>query len=611
MAYTESSISYFENDLAKIRAKPGMYIGSTDAEGVSNLLRECIDNALDEAKAGRNNLVRVHVAKELTVIDNGVGIPVGKHPIAKISTLTHVLTSLQSSGKMAGEAYKNAIGTHGAGLKAVNALSANLRVWTYRKDSGGWYFTQFQKGKQKVAVKKCLAPKFEGVALKSGTMIQFVPDPEIFGNAIVAMKQLLEWAKISSYLNPGVLFSIKGATLAEKTFKSVNGAQDYLLYALKKLGLESEGKLVIITTPAVDIALAFTVGQDCHMDWFTNTVKNSDGGFHADSMLKALMESLKPFGKKFTLSDLRAGLVGLFNIRMNAPTFSSQTKDKLVDLRAKEPCYNECLALFNAWWLKNKAQARALAQRAAEYNKAVIDFRQNTKAMRKLHVSKRIKVLLPGKLTQAVGFKPQEKELYLVEGESAGGTAKIARMPNQEIFALRGKILNAARNTPAKVLASDEIIGILQAIGFDPSLKEPMCNLRVGRVILLPDSDIDGKHIAALLLTLLWKYIPHLIHNGMVYTVAAKEFTVMYKGKRLFADSLEGIQQQTGGILPKDVSHLKGWGEASAIALSEMAFNPTMRRLFRILPPKDRQSANTFDLIMNNDVSYRKKLLGV
>ena len=612
--YTEKDISYTKNDLEKIRLSPGMYIGPLDSDGIFNLLREVCDNALDEAKAGRNNLVHVSITDQpITVVDAGVGIPVKKHPQAKISTLTYILTVLQSSGKMKGNAYKHSIGRHGAGLKAVNALSSMLKVWTYRQDAGGWHVTEFKQGKQTIAVKKCTAPKLPGgKALKSGTMIQFQPDTSMFGKAKLVVKRVLEWAKISAYLNPNVTIKIDHAGKSQ-VFLSKNGPADYLENKLKQLELTAVGKPIIASTEAIDIAIAFTESQDCHMDWFTNTVRNADGGHHADSMVKALMASLKPYaGKsKFTVSDLKAGLVGLFNLRMDVPTFSGQTKDKLVDERAKQPCYDEVLSVLTAWWAKNKTQARTIIQRASEYNKAVVDFRQNAKAMRQLKVPKSQKVLLPGKLVQAYGVKPGDKELILVEGDSAAGTCKAARFPHQEVLSLRGKILNAARYSTAKVLESAEVIGILQAIGFNPALKEPTQHLRVGRITLLPDQDVDGRHICSLLLTLLWKYVPSLIKEGRVHTVAAKEFTVEYNGKQVFANSLEEIRKLCDGNLPKNISHIKGWGELEPEHLRVMAFDAKTRRLYRVLPPKDAKSAKEFDLVMAEDPTYRKKLLGV
>ncbi len=617
MRYTENEISYFDSDLAKIRAKPGMYVGSVDEDGVLKLVTECTDNALDEAAAGRNSSVEVWVDDARTsfvIADRGVGIPVKKHPKANISTLTHVLTALQSSGKMrSGEAYKNAIGTHGVGLKGVNALSTEMTVTTYRKDAGGWFTTTFREGKEKKKVSKCQAPVLpDGTKARLGTIVSFTVDPKIFGKHKLLLDRLSDWARMASYLNPKVDIALHHRG-KHRNYRSERGMFDYIDWKLKNLSLDAVGKPLILRTDALDIAIAFTGSPDCHMNYYTNTVINRDGGFHADYMLKALMASLKPYAPKkakFTLGALKAGMVGMLNIRMDAPSFSSQTKDKLVDERAKQPCYDECLKMFTEAFAKNKTFAKQICQRAAEFAAATIDFRNNAKAMRELK-KRPSKGLLPGKLAQAIGCSDDKRELFVVEGDSAGGTAKVARDRSfQEILSLKGKIVNAERKKQDEVLSSEEVLNILKAIGFDPSKPDPTKHLRVGRVLILSDADVDGRHIDALLITLLYKYLPKLFEDGRVFIVKSYEFVARVNDKSVFADSLEKMKARCGGKLPKQVTQLKGLGEMGEEDLRQMAFNPATRKLWQIKLP-DAAGNKLFKQVMGESVEYRRQMLGI
>ncbi len=426
MSYAEKHITAFKSDLAKIRARASMYIGPTDSDGVFNLVREVLDNGLDEAKAKRNSFVGVWVlesGRRFVVVDYGVGIPVKIHPKAKISTLTHVLTSLQSSGKMTAEAYQNSVGVHGVGIKAVTALASKLTVWTFRKDAQGWHSTSFGSGKETAPVKKCAAPKLpDGTTPKNGTVFDFTVDPKIFASAKLDPVRLNKWAKISSFLNPNVAIKVTFEGKEPATYISKNGLQDYVDFRVAKDKVQILGKPIILSHSMVDIGIAFTDGIDVGVDFFTNTVANPDGGFHADTLFKVLYDTLKPYAgkRKFTAMSVKAGIIGILNVRLNSPKFSSQTKEKLVDEAAKAPLYEILKSEFATVWTKNKTFARNVCKRAADYAQAHVDFRNNAKVMRALKVPKG-KALLPGKLMAAVHCKPEEREVFILEGESAGG----------------------------------------------------------------------------------------------------------------------------------------------------------------------------------------------
>lgn len=613
--YDASNITYFESDLHKVRAKPQMYIGAVDNTGVFTILREAMDNAVDEYQAGNNKSVEIFLgADELWVVDTGRGIPVEKHPVAKKSTLTVALTSLQSSGKMdatGGGAYATSIGTHGVGLKATNALSRAFDVWTCRKNE--WWHTRFEAGNEKKPVTKAKAPKLpNGKTPKTGTIIRFIPDPTIFGKHKLVPKDVINWAEMTAYMNPGLTISatMNGKT---KTWLSKRGITELIEKRVTESKANLVGKMFVHSSKQMDLAIAFTDAEGVSMNAYTNTVFNLEGGTHLVAFYDALFRSLKDYkGPKcdFTPTDLREGMIGVLNYKIASPRFDSQTKEKLVDERVAKPCLAECEDVLKKFWDKNKSMAKALTQRAAELRKATFDFQQNKKLMRELKPSSKSKMLLPGKLTGCPKCKPEKRELFLVEGDSAGGTAKLARNKDyQEVFYLRGKILNSMRSKDSQVFASEEVIGILKAIGFDPSHKDPMSNLRVGRIIWLSDPDDDGYHINTLGLTLLYKYLPRLFDLGKVFIVAASEYTAKVGGKRVYGNSLEAIAKLNGGKVPNTTLHIKGWGEVNPDTLRELAFDPNTRRMYRVMPPTD--GGKVFRFIMSDDPTYRKKMLGV
>lgn len=425
--YSEDDISYFETDLEKIRVKPQMFIGATDQTGVFTIIREPSDNGVDEARAGRNSLIHIFAEKgdAYWICDSGVGIPVKKHPKAKISTLTHVLTSLQSSGKMSGSAYKSAIGTHGVGLKASNALSESMEVWTYREDAKGWHYTKFEKGVEKVAVKKIKSgPKLpNGKTPKLGTVVRFVPDSTIFSSLKVDPAQIETWCEITSYMNAGLTLKftdIKGKT---KEFLSKDGITEYLVKRLAEFKATAlNPKPLFHQSDTLELALSFADVEGTEIQFFTNTIRNVDEGFHADAFYKALAKSLDPYKGKlvYTPGDLKEGLVGILNYKIDAPQFSSQTKEKLVDVRMQVPCYDECLAVFESYWKANKTIAKQIVERAAVLRKKTSDFLKDKK------LAKNVKSATKGLSTKFADCSPSkvpfpDRELYLVEGDSAGG----------------------------------------------------------------------------------------------------------------------------------------------------------------------------------------------
>lgn len=796
--YSESDISGFFSDIEKIQAKPALYIGELGQAGINTIVREPCDNSVDEARAGRNTLVNIMIPKDGSywVQDEGVGIPVKMHPKMKISTLTHVLTNLQSSGKMQGSAYKSAIGTHGVGIKATNAFSREFEVWTYRKDAGGWHYTKFERGVEKVKPKKVTKPPKlpNGKRPKLGTILRFVPDEKYFGKEKINIDQLKNWCEMTSYMNVGLRIQLLDG---KKQYEWVSklGIREYLEKRLKDLKATpiSKNRYVFHNSESLELAVYFTDVEGSAMEFFTNTIRNAEAGVHADDMYKALVEALKPFKGKlhYTPSDLKEGLVGVLNYKINAPMFDSQTKEKLVDNRVKGQCYKECLEVFEKFFKENKSLAKDLVQRAAELRKRTADFLKDKKLIKKVKAASKG---LSAKLADVSNTKTpiEDRELYLVEGDSAGGSSKVARFRDfQAVFSLKGKPLNVMEATKDRVNKNAEIAGIFAGIGLDLGHKDPISKIRFGKIIILADADVDGPvvgstpvltldgrnptikelyeqwlrdkqpvwvlsrnevgelvpaqgiprfikkfrklvritldngtvlkcttshkwmmadqdaddprrieylgnefvkatdlkvgdrldsvyftkslivdgvdksdlskfidknrhnhriakirvvklrkpmdfycmsvpetgnfffadkngngvgssncHIRTLLYTLFWKYLPDLIKQGRLYVVDSPEFITHYKGKLYFGSSKEDLYNQVG-TRKIDIRHLKGWGEANAEDLQPMAFDPKTRRLFRVLPPKDKAGALQFQALMGKSPAYRQQLLGV
>jgi DNA gyrase subunit B len=632
LTYTEDEISGFTRDLEKIQAKPTLFIGPTDDAGVFTLLRECMDNAVDEARAGRNDTIRIFIEGRngpFWVLDNGVGIPVGIHKKMKISTLTHVITNLQSSGKMkAGVAYKSAVGTHGVGIKATNALSSSFEVWTHRKDAGGWHYTKFERGHEKQAVKKLkTGPGLskQKLAVDKGTLIKFTPDPKFFGKHKISLKDVARWARMTSYMNPGLRI-ILSADGKHKEWKSKDGIKDYLNERVEKLGATLFSKKTIFhNSGTMELILAFADVEGAQVEFFTNTVRNVEEGVHADDVYKALFDSLKPHMKvkepkktkkkkkkkaegskyPFTPKDLSDGLLGLVNYKIDAPQFDSQTKEKLVDQRVKGACYEEAVGVFTKFWKENAKLAKDLIARATLLREKTSDFLKDKKLLKNVGAAKKA---MSSKLAPVVGrTPPEERELFIVEGDSAGGGAKRARDKSfQAIYPMKGKPLNVMDAKQDNINKNAEVTGLLAAIGADEKGKKGVPAILYGKIIIMADPDVDGKHITCLDFATLWKYRPDLFKSGNVYVVKSPLYIAKKAGKVYFGDEKEDIYK-AAGTKSIDCTYIKGWGEVDEEDL-DIALNPAVRTLYKVGPPKVN---GVFEGILGKKPEARKKLLGV
>lgn len=624
--YTEDSITGFTRDLEKIQSRPNMYIGPTDSSGIYTITREPADNAVDEARAGRNSLVEIIIGKDgyFWVIDAGVGIPVGMHKKMKISTLTHVLTNLQSSGKMSGDAYKHSIGTHGVGIKATNALSKEFDVWTFRKDSGGWHHTRFEHGKEVSKVKKLKSgPRTPTGSPKLGTVIRFKPDEKFFKKHRIEPKQLALWCQMTAYMNSGLSVKLTVGSKS-KTWKFKDGIKDYISNRVEKTGANPfSKKYIFVNTEKIEMALVFTDLEGSSMEFFTNTVRNVDGGVHADDLYKALFDSLKPHMKikektktkkkskksdgpkyPFTPTDIQDGLMGLLNYKINAPLFSGQTKEKLVDDRVKGACYEDVKKHLEKFWKENSTLAKQLIQRATDLRSKTADFLKDKKLLKNVGASKKA---ISSKLAGVVGRTPvEERELFIVEGDSAGGGCKRARDKSfQAVYPMKGKPLNVMEAQKEKINNNAEVTGLLAAIGADQIVKGKPIVL-YGKIIIMADPDVDGKHITCLDFATLWKYRPDLFRDGYIYVVKSPLFIGKKSGKTYFGDTKEQIYDKYGSK-NIDCTYIKGFGEVNEEDLS-IFLDPKQRVLYKVGPPT---KSGAFELLMGKKPAYRKNLLGV
>lgn len=621
--YSGKNIKTFDHDVDKIRMRPTQYLGEEGDHMVLTMAREPFDNCVDEHLAKRNDAIHIVFdppARQITVIDEGHGIPTEMRKVQgkKISTLTAVFTQLQAGGKFDDAAYEKSRGTHGVGVTATNALSEKLQVWSAYK--GKLVTQKFVKGHPVTDLVRAKPPVFGSgkhtIKMKpKGTAVSFVPDPSVVGKkAKLVIGDLLKMVDQTAYLNPKLKITVTVVGKGTKVFHHKGGVADYLKHTIQKLKCGTLGKPCIINHKDFDVAFQFSdYDGDGAFVGYTNSLPNVDGGVHIDvfrnELFKVLQAKAGARAKEFKERDLREGLVGLVDWKLSGPKFSSQTKEKLVDTRVKDHAKTLHDAI-KKFFDQNKSLAKQIIARAGELAALKEEQLKDKRALRELKTTRNNSKLPPPTKLTTSQVKPEHRELYLVEGDSAGGHAKYARLPHQEILKLKGKILNVLRDAKGKAFESDEVLNIMLSIGYDPNKKDPYDHLRVGRVILLTDPDPDGYHIASLVLALNVKYLRPLFERGMVFVCQAKEFTCEYKGVRYFGDSIEEIKK----LLPKGanppIQHIKGWGEVDASLLREVAFDPTKRKLIK-LNPMSSEDVKKFTLLMSEDIEYRKKLLRI
>lgn len=631
--YDASSIKHLSSKDA-VRKKPSMYIGPTDGSGIFTLIREVLDNAKDENLAGHGRHCEVFVDDDGSywITDDGRGMPVGDMQVTdsvsgkkySMPALQAITSLLHAGGKLdqGNTAYKISAGSHGVGQKASNFLSDLFEVWTFSKmtraEPPRWYHIGYEKGVLKSPMRMLKAAPdhpFLDKKVSKGTVVHLKPDLTIFSEKKFPLSMVAEWGQIAAYFSNKLKITFAHHSGKQREFYAEDGPSEYVADKVTKLKCKPLNPLVFsLRNELVDCVFQFTDADACELQAFTNGLNNPDKGFHFNSLFTALYASLEPYIKKkqeFSPAEIKEGVVGLINMKLSAPQFSSQTKEKLSDARAGKPLQDMLLKAFTEFFTKHKALASQVCERAFALRQLKTQFTASKQVLNKLKSVARIG--LPAKAAVSPNCKPEDRELYLLEGESAASLARSALFSGfQELLPLKGKPSNSLKKSEEQVLLDQEIIYTLAMIGFNPNSPEPLGKLRVGKVIFLADPDADGAHINCLLLALKVKYLPGLIEQGRVYVADTPEFFSETKGGYIFGDSIPDMKAKlaTAGYPNSRINHVKGYGEFELGPLRQLVFAPETRRLIQ-LQPMTKKDKDTFQTIMGESVEGRKLLLGV
>jgi len=614
--YDASSIEVLEG-LEPVRRRPGMYIGGTDERALHHLVAEVLDNAMDEAVAGHASRIEVRVedGNTVTIADNGRGIPTGEHPkYPGKSTLEVILTTLHSGGKFSGKAYATSGGLHGVGVSVVNALSSHTRVEVARDKQ--LYAQEFSKGQALGGIEE-LGP----TPNRRGTTVTFSPDPEIFGERKFSPKRLFKLVRSKAYLFAGVEIRWKCAeSLAsddvpqEAVFKFPGGLADHLA---EQIG----GRECVTSQPfagsqdfaeeqgRVEWAIAWPLFSDGSTSWYCNTVPTPDGGTHEQGLRAALTKGLRAFGdltgvkkaKDLTADDVMNGAEVMLSVFIREPQFQSQTKDRLTSPEAAKLVETAMRDHFDHFLADNMDRGKALLGQVMERMDERLRRKQEREIKRKTATNAK-KLRLPGKLTDCSGETGGETELFIVEGDSAGGSAKQARdRKTQAILPIRGKILNVASASADKIRANSEIADLILAMGCGTRKECDAENLRYDRIIIMTDADVDGAHIATLLMTFFFQEMPDIVRKGHLFLAQPPLYRLTAgKESRYARDDEHRAELEATVFKGKkvDVGRFKGLGEMNPAQLRETTMAPDSRSLIRItLPQEFEQRAVVKELV--------------
>ncbi|MBN54921.1 MAG: DNA topoisomerase (ATP-hydrolyzing) subunit B [Euryarchaeota archaeon] len=634
--YDAESIQVLEG-LEAVRKRPGMYLGDPhDGSALHHCIWEVVDNAVDEHLAGHNPTVEVNLESDgsVTVIDHGRGIPVDKHPEEGVSAAEVIMTKLHAGGKFDNEAYKVAGGLHGVGVSAVNAVSESLSMTIYR--GGKEWFQAYSKGERKSALKSV------GKSEKTGTEINFKPDMSIFSDITeFDFEQINTRLRRTAFLNAGleiILRDNRGESQVEIEHKYEGGLKEYVQAMNKNKEVIHEAVLHILGSKLgdkgevhVEVAMQWTDAYSESVHCFTNIIHNSDGGTHLSGLKSSLTRTINSYAQSRKLlknvsslsgDDIREGLSAVVSIKHPDPSFNAQTKSKLVTSEVSgivEQIVNDRLGEY---FEENPAVAKLIVEKAVLASKA----REAARKARDL--TRRKGVLegggLPGQLADCQSKDPSECEIYIVEGESAGGSAKMGRdRRTQAILPLRGKILNVERQQRnlTKVFSNEQIQRMIRALGagvgneeedegaFDPE------KLRYGKIIIMTDADIDGAHIRTLILTFMWRFMRRAIINGNVFIAAPPLFSIS-RGKHVEwvhsekdRDSVVKRLQKESPSSKIDVQRYKGLGEMNAEQLWETTMDPEGRTMMKVEIKDAEEADSLFSVLMGEDVPDRRDFI--
>ncbi len=656
-SYSAESITVLEG-LEAVRKRPGMYIGSTGAAGLHHMIWEVVDNSFDEAMAGHCNEISITLLPDhwISVTDNGRGIPVGIHPKKKVSALELVLTTLHAGGKFGDGGYKVSGGLHGVGVSVVNALSTEVKAEIHRE--GKIWVQEYTRGKAKAKVKAI------GKSKKTATTISFKADEDIFETTNYSWKTIIDHLRQQAYLNKGVKLTIidkregeeKSTDITAKSFPDhtyqfyfEGGIKSYVKHINRNRESKHDNIFYIekqVEEVHVEVALQYTAEYSESLHPFANNITNPEGGMHVQGFRTALTRTLNSYARNkkilkekdnnLTGEDVREGLTAIISVKLPEPQFEGQTKGKLGNPEARpavEATFSEAFMIYleehpkDAEGIIGKCVLAAKARQAARSARDAV--------LRKGALEG---FTLPGKLADCSSRKAENSEIYIVEGDSAGGSAKQGRdRKTQAILPLRGKVLNVERARLDRILTNNELKSLIIALGTNIGEMFNIEKLRYSKVIIMTDADVDGSHIRTLLLTLFFRYFPDLINNGNIYIAQpplysikkGKEMTWLYTDNDLTAykkqhgitdeefleaeesENNEEVKEKSKSEKTKklNIQRYKGLGEMNPDQLWETTMNPETRMMKRVEIEDAEKASEIFDILMGGEVAPRKKFI--
>ena len=622
--YDASSITVLEG-LEAVRKRPGMYIGSVSRKGLNHLIYEIVDNAVDEALAGYCDTINVSINPDnsVTVVDNGRGIPVGLNHKAGIPAVEVVFTILHAGGKFGGGGYKVSGGLHGVGASVVNALSVWLEVEIYNE--GKIYKQRYERGKTMYSLKVV----GECDPDKTGTKVTFLPDGEIFEETVFEYDVLKQRLREMAFLTKGlkiILQDLREEEIREHTFHYEGGIKEFVTYLNKSktplydqiIYCEGEKDGVV-----VEMAMQHNDSYSDNTYGFVNNITTPEGGTHIEGFRKALTKTFNEYARKNKLlkdnepnlsgDDIREGLTAIVSVKIGEPQFEGQTKQKLGNSEARGAVDNivstqlEIFLEQNPSVAKQTVEKSLMAQRAREAARKARDLTRRKSALEGMS--------LPGKLADCSDKNPENCEIYIVEGDSAGGSAKTARQrATQAILPLRGKILNVEKARLDKIYANAEIKAMITAFGTGIHEDFDISKLRYHKIIIMTDADVDGAHISTLLLTFLYRFMPDLIREGYVYLAQPPLYKLEKNKKVWYAysdEELNEILTEVGRDSNNKIQRYKGLGEMDADQLWETTMDPEHRVLLRVTMDDETSSELdlTFTTLMGDKVEPRREFI--